>query len=172
MSEETIKLIAIVFGVIIFIKLIKEVFDKNIGRNKNTNNTNLPYTRKDYFLTIPERQFFETLQSIVWDSHIIVPQVVLSSIIRTTSDKKSFWKRQNRINKKTLDFVIFSKPYLQPLVAIEYDWITHEKKDRIERDSFVDATLKTSWIEIIHHKHKISTTQELQTQLSKILNLQ
>lgn len=141
----------------------------DFGLSKWSNNDILPYSKRDYFLTIPERRFYDMLWSVIWSSYVIVPQVVLSSLVKTTANKQSYWKRHNKINKKTLDFVVFKKPYFQPVVAIEFDWVTHERKDRMERDSFVDKVLQLSWINIIHYKPSSSTPEQLQQQLSWIL---
>ena len=141
----------------------------NFWWSNSTNNTVLPYTKKDYFLTISERKFYERLESMITNSQIIVPQVVMSSIVRVNSDKSTFKKRQSKINKKTLDFVIFSKPYFQPILAIEYDGSTHQRVDRIERDSFVDEVLHQSWIKIIHFSHNQWSYESLHWEIQKLL---
>lgn len=135
---------------IIIIAVIVFVFSKRWDYSQTDI---LPYKRKEYLLNIPERKFFEQIQSILPEEYVIYPQVLLSSIIWVHGDKKSFRKRQNKINRKTIDFVIFERQYLKPIWAIEYDGKTHQKPDRAERDSFVDEVLQSAWISIHHHKH-------------------
>ena len=67
--------------------------------------------------------------------------MLLSSIVKVTSSRKTFWKRQNKINRKTIDFVIFSDKYVIPIAAIEYDGSTHNRTDRIQRDELVNSIL-------------------------------
>lgn len=104
-------------------------------------------------MNIPERRFYEQLLNIVPENYVVFPQVVLSSIVAVDTDRKSFWKWQNKINKKTLDFVLFDKKYIKPIAVIEYDGSTHYRKDRVARDEFVDWVLRTANIPILHFRH-------------------
>ena len=112
------------------------------------------YKRKDFLLNIPERRFFEELQKIIPNEYVVFPQVLLSSIVGVSSPKNEFWKYHNKINRKTIDFVIFEKQYLKPIIAIEYDGKTHNRKDRQDRDEFVNEVLKMSGIKSLHIKHQ------------------
>ncbi len=114
----------------------------------------LPFERRNFLLNIPERHFFEKLQVIVPSEYVVFPQVLLSSIIKTSATRKEFWVFHNKINKKTVDFVIFEKQYLRPIVAIEYDGKTHDRKDRQLRDEFVNKALDLAGIKSIHIKHQ------------------
>jgi len=128
----------------------------------------LPYKKKDFLLNIPERKFFEHVQSILPDAYVVFPQIVLSNIVSVDTDRKSFWKRQNKINKKTIDFVIFEKQYLKPVWAIEYDGKTHQRADRIERDNFVNATLTSAHIAILHYKHTWDTLTHVEEFIEQV----
>ena len=101
----------VVIGIIVLV-VILFLFTKKPDYKQTVK---LPYTRKEYLLNIPERKFFEQVISILPETYVIYPQVLLSSIISVHSDKKSFRKRQNKINRKTIDFVIFEKQYLKPV---------------------------------------------------------
>ena len=114
----------------------------------------LPFKRKEFLMNIPERKFFEELQNIISDNHVVFPQVLLSSIVKVISSRKDFWKYYNKINRKTIDYVIFEKPYFMPVLAIEYDGRTHDRDDRQERDDFVDNVLNSAGIKSFHIKHQ------------------
>lgn len=114
----------------------------------------LPFKKKDFLLNTPERIFFEELQKIIPNNYIVLPQIVLSSIVRVVSGQREFWSYQNKINRKTIDFVIFEKQYLKPVIAIEYDGKTHNKPDRQERDLFVNQVLNSAGIKIVHIRHQ------------------
>lgn len=136
----------IVLGVI---AIIVELLSKK-GKLKELDSI---FVKKDYLLNIPERNFFELLQKLLPAEYVCYPQIVLSSIVSVKTDKANFWKYQNSINRKIVDFVIFKKQYLEPLLVIEYDGHTHDKSDRIERDNTVDNVLKTAGINYIHVHH-------------------
>lgn len=112
-----------------------------------------PFKKKEFLLNVPERKFFEALLQKIPANYVVYPQVVLSNIIQYSGDKRLFRQNQTKINKKTLDFVIFEKEYLKPIMAIEYDGSTHDREDRKERDEFVNNALTQVGIKVVHIKH-------------------
>lgn len=122
-------------------------------------------------MSIPERQFYEKLIKLLPTWYVIYPQVVLSNIVSVNSSRKTFRKRQNKINKKTVDFVIFEEPYIKPVAAIEYDGSTHQRKDRVQRDEFVNSVLSSAWIPILHFRHTGSTESDVVQFLDSIKSL-
>lgn len=132
----------------------------------------LPFKRKDFLLNIPERKFFEGLQQIIPVEYVVFPQIVLSNIVKVSSSRKEFWTYQNKINRKTIDFVIFEKQYLKPIVAIEYDGKTHGRKDRQERDIFVNKVLESAGIKSIHISHQKNINfEEIKNKINELLTL-
>ena len=113
------------------------------------------YRKKEYLLNVPERKFFEALQKLLPSEYICFPQMVLNNIIavKREEDKKDYWTHKNKINKKTIDFVVFTKQNLQPVLAIEYDDWSHTRSDRRARDEFVNNAIKSSGLDIVHIKH-------------------
>lgn len=120
----------------------------------------LPYKKKQFLLNISERKVFEFLSAALPNDYVIFPQIGLKSIIRTTARGRDFRSYQNRIDKKIVDFVIFEKTNLVPVLAIEYDGPTHGRADRKERDKFVDDALESAGMKIIHIKHERSLNLE------------
>ena len=111
-------------------------------------NIQLPYSKTNYLLTIPERRFYEKLCAMIPENLTILPQVAISSIVKVISHQITFKIRRKKISNKKIDFVIFKKRFLEPVLAIEYDDKTHERSDRKARDSFVNKVLDSSWIPI------------------------
>jgi hypothetical protein len=135
--------------IIVIIAIVSKLLDKK-GILKEDNNV---YVKKEFLLNIPERQFFEILQRLLPTDYVCYPQILLSNILSVKTAKNEFWKYQNKINRKTVDFVIFKKPYLQPILAIEYDGHTHDRPDRKTRDEFVNDVIHNSNLAIVHIKH-------------------
>lgn len=121
---------------------------------KNAIPESFPFVKKECLLNQAERVFYEKLLVILPQDKVIFPQVVLSNIIKCNTSKDKFWKYQNKINKKTVDFVIFDKKNLQPILVIEYDGSTHDRPDRIKRDDFVAGALVAAGIKLVRVKHK------------------
>ncbi len=113
-----------------------------------------PFRRRKYLMSVPERKFYEHLLSeIDADTYAVFPQVPLSRVIEVSVGGKEFWRYFNRINKKIVDFVVFKKPYYEPVLVIEYDDETHTRKDRKKRDIFLDSALKAANVPVIHVKY-------------------
>jgi hypothetical protein len=103
-------------------------------------------------MTIAEREFFGVLKEVIKDRYYIIPQVVISDIVYFSATGRDYYKYRSKIDKKRIDFVIFSKDTLTPGVAIELDDSTHNREDRIDRDHFVDSVMKRVGIKIVHIK--------------------
>ena len=56
----------------------------------------------------------------------------------------------NKIKSKHIDFVICDNSTLKPLICLELDDSSHNRKDRIERDQFIDDVFNSIGYEIIH----------------------
>lgn len=116
-----------------------------------------PFRKKQYLMTQTERKFFGILQEVIKDKYFIMPQVALSRIIEPQNGQakygpNSWYSDFNRINKKTVDFVVFDKVYLSPLLVIELDDYTHNYFSRQQRDDFLDGALKAADLNILHIK--------------------
>lgn len=142
----------IFIGIIVLVVIIRIVYNYFWGEEDERDDFKI-YKRKEFLLNIPERRFFEELQQSLPSNFSVFPQVVLSSIICVNGSIKNFWTYQNKINRKTIDFVIFEKPYFKPVLAIEYDGKSHDGFKRKERDNFVNEALKSAGIKIIHVRH-------------------
>ncbi|MCF6276918.1 MAG: DUF2726 domain-containing protein [Candidatus Magasanikbacteria bacterium] len=158
--------IAIVLGILFY--FFKDKISIFLQEEEKT----LPFKRKDFLLNIPERQFFERLQSIIPTEYIVFPQIVLSNIVKVSSSRKDFWTYQNKINRKTIDFVIFEKQYLKPIIAIEYNGKTHNRSDRQKRDEFVNRVLELVGIKSLHIKHQKNINfEEVKNKINELLIL-
>ncbi len=106
--------------------------------------TPLPYVRREGLLNLSERQCYIKLMHIIPSGYIVIPQVVLTNLVNAKWNQWVKWYRgrRSKIDKKTVDFAVFSTPNLVPVLAIEYNWPTHNQPDRKERDEFVKKVLE------------------------------
>lgn len=133
--------LVLIFLVLIVLKVILEFTKKN---NK------FPYTKKKYFLTPTEQKFYGMLHEWFQDKYYIFPQIHLSSLIEVANSERKQYTYLNKIDRKSIDFVLFDKLNMLPLLAIELDDYTHTFDKRIERDRFVDDVFKIANIPITH----------------------
>lgn len=145
MTTEIIIFIVFILGVVFIVSLLKKSDSK-------TTEKYLPYVKKEYLMTKTEHEFFKVLEQAVQDKYYIVPQVQLSNLVQVEKDKKSQYSLRNKINLKSVDFVLFNKEYYTPYLIIELDDSSHLREDRQIRDSFVDSALNKVGIKIVHIK--------------------
>ncbi len=129
---------------------------------------NLPFKRKEFLMNVPERKFFEELRKIIPDNYEAFPQVVLGSVVYPNS-KYEYNKWRNKINRKTIDYVIFEKPYYKPTIAIEYNGRTHNYPNRIERDFEVKKILDSAGIKNFSVWHNNVNFEEIKNRINEIL---
>ncbi len=162
--EFLLLMIVIILGILFY--FFKDKISIFLQQEEKT----LPFKRKDFLLNTPERKFFESLQQITPAEYVVFPQIVLSNVVKTSSSRKKFWTYQNKINRKTIDFVIFERQYLKPIVAIEYDGKTHNRSDRQKRDAFVNRVLESAGIKSLHIKHQKNINfEEVKNKITELL---
>jgi very-short-patch-repair endonuclease len=129
---------------------------KKDGPEAKEERKDLPYVKKQYLMTNAERNFFKVLKEAVGDKYYIVPQVALKNIVEVNRYERMKKTYQNKIDRKSLDFVLFDTEYFTPQIVIELDDISHELPARESRDNFVDAIMLKVGIRIKHIKTSFS----------------
>jgi len=131
----------VIFGFIFYIKLREQ---------KPKEERELPYKKKEGLMTKAEKEFFDVLERVASNRYYIIPQVKISNLalVSGTVNYKTYL---NKIDRKTVDFVLFDKQF-SPVMAIELDDSSHNNTSRRERDNFVDEVMNTIGLKIIHIK--------------------
>lgn len=113
--------------------------------------SDLPYKRKRYLLTKPEKYFFNLLSDAVPDVYICpqVPYGAILNVVATGRRYTSFW---NRVQAKRVDFLICNRRTLSPLVAVELDDSSHSRPKRIARDAFVEEACSAAGLPILRFR--------------------
>lgn len=94
-------------------------------------------------MTPNELEFFGRLRSALPDFEIF-PQVAMSAVIKTLRvDEANNVAARNRIDRKVIDFVIYTKAY-QLVCLVELDDKTHNSMRDVDRDALTaSAKIKT-----------------------------
>lgn len=141
-------LFAILLGVLYF---LKGKFNLNIiSEEKEQSDDYKHYVKKNYLMSIAEHEFYKVLKETIKDKYYIVPQVQLSKIIEVNKYEKNKRVYRNKIDRKSVDFVMFNKEHFTPYMVIELDDSSHMLPEREERDDFVDSILNRVGIKTIH----------------------
>ena len=123
-------------------------------RNKETSSEkseNLPYVLKGCLISKAERSFFGVLEQVTDSSkYYLFPQVSLGNLVDVEKGTRPYQTHRNRVDRKSLDFVLCDRSTLSPVLAIELDDSSHDREDRQERDAFVDRVLAKAGLPLLH----------------------
>ena len=124
------------------------------SRNKRTSSEkseDLPYVLKRYLMSKAERSFFGMLEQVADSSrYYIFPQVSLNNLVTVEKGTGSYQAFHNKVDRKSVDFVLFDRSTISPVLALELDDASHDREDRQERDAFVDGVLAKAGLPLLH----------------------
>ena len=124
------------------------------------------YTRKDFLISRPEHEFFDILVELVGGQYHIFTQVHLPTVLEHKVVGQNWKGAFSHINGKSVDFVLCDKAYIKPLLAIELDDKSHERLDRIERDSEVERMLQEAGVPLVRFaNHGTFDKEEIKKQI-------
>lgn len=105
------------------------------------------YSLRPSVLTPAELSFFHVLRSIT--PYYIAPKVRLADFL-TVSSKANYQAAFNRIAAKHVDFLLCDPRTMQPVLAIELDDKSHNRRNRKDRDALVDAIYQQAALPVMH----------------------
>lgn len=128
-----------------------------------------PYEKKPAMMSRNEQAFYYALLRAVGKQYDVFAMVRIADLLVVdTVQKRQSW--QNRINCKHIDFVLCDMKTQEPLLAIEVDDRSHQRKDRQERDYFVDrafAAAQLPLLRVVATRNYV--TKEVQQVVNEIL---
>lgn len=94
------------------------------------------YSLRSKFFSRTELAFYRALTRAVGTRYSVFAKVRLLDLcsIAPTRD----YTAMNRVSAKHVDFLLCEPSTFAPVAAIEVDGTSHERRDRIERDAFVE----------------------------------
>jgi len=122
------------------------------GKSSNTSNSLPKIQVNKYFVSNAEADFFRILKRVVGDRGHVLAQVSLRQLLwlpgnNQSNPGRSAW--QNRIDKKSVDFVVCDSATLTPKLVIELDEPSHARPERQTRDEQVDAVLQAAKLPVL-----------------------
>src|SRR6188474_1907125 len=97
----------------------------------------LPYFSRRFLLSKGEAAFYHALRAALPAGLCIAPKVRVSDVIGCDG---AAWKQGfgGRISQKHVDFVLVDSKSTEIVLIVELDDKTHRRRDRSERDEFLD----------------------------------
>ena len=109
----------------------------------------LPYRQRDDFLSAAELSFYRVLTIGLGESYHVCPKVNLGDIFFVSGSHKKYLHR-NKIDRKHVDFLLCDLATLKPVLGIELDDASHNRRDRQGRDLFVDQVFEVAGLPLLH----------------------
>ncbi len=123
----------LLFGLLILIFLILGAISLFQSQSVSENVQNLPYKLRPSVFNRSETAFFIELKKQLPEGFNIFPKIRIIDFIDPNSRE---YKWRNKIWAKHIDFLICDSNF-KPVLAIELNGKSHQRKDRVERDEFI-----------------------------------
>ncbi len=110
-----------------------------------------PYTRTPSLFTPAERSFLGVLDLAAGKDFRVFGKVRVGDVLtpRAGQDRSTRQTALNRINRKHFDFILCRPDDLTVLCAIELNDASHQRKDRQERDEFLEKACQSAGLPLI-----------------------
>jgi hypothetical protein len=110
--------------------------------------TELPYRQRDDFLSPAEFSFYRVLCTVVGDQGVVCPKVNLADIfyVARPNENQSY---RNKIDRKHVDFLVCDPTTMRLRFGIELDDASHGRRDRQDRDEFVEAVFEVAGLPLL-----------------------
>jgi len=121
-------------------------------------------------MSVAERAFMGVLRDAVGDLYAIAPQMSLGALLYVPARVERATSWRNRIDRKTVDFVLLEPQRLRPVAVVELDDASHAQDRRTERDRWVDEVCRAAELPIVHIKARKSYhVRELRATILKVI---
>ncbi|MFZ1242646.1 MAG: DUF2726 domain-containing protein [Candidatus Saccharimonas sp.] len=111
------------------------------------------YVRKQGIMTSAEVDFYKRLQQVVGDRYLIFPQIHLSSLA-TNKTTGSYWKAGfQRLNRRSVDYVLVDPETLQAVYAVELDDKTHDTEKSRAADTIKTEILQQIGLPLVRFRN-------------------
>lgn len=111
-----------------------------------------PYRRQQWLFTKAEWQFYRALKQALEPELLIFAKVRIADVLSVQGPKtrsQGWWKAFTRISSKHVDFVLCRPGNGEILCAIELDDRSHAKRERRQRDQFVNQAFSAAELPLL-----------------------
>lgn len=132
------------FALIPFLGVLWYVFNRIGGGGRA-----YPYRKKLAVMSRNEQDFYRALLRASGSTYDVFGMVRMADLLEVDkgTPKRQTW--QNRINCKHIDFVLCDPRTQEAILAIEVDDRSHERRDRQDRDYFVDRAFDAAGLPLL-----------------------
>lgn len=157
-------------AVLVIIAVLAAVIKVLVQKGKGP--ADYPYQKEPTLFSPAERSFLGVLEQAIGDQFRIMGKVRLADVIKVKPGlaRPAWQKAFNRIQSKHLDFVACDPNDLSVQFAVELDDKSHDREDRQDRDTFLDAAMKKAGVSVVRFAAKAGySVQEVRETLERKL---
>lgn len=118
------------------------------------------YARKDRIMTDAESAFYKRLSAIASGRYVIFPQVHLSSLATNKTTGKYYKLGFQRINRRSVDYILADPLTLQAVYAVELDDSTHDTPKGRAVDALKNDILRQINLPLVRFRNVEQMTDE------------
>jgi hypothetical protein len=130
-----------------------------------------PYKVRDDFLSAAELSLYHVLMQVVSTRAVVLTKVRLADLFyvqRLNENRAAF----NRIAQRHVDYLLCHPQTMQPLLGVELDDVSHARKDRAERDDFVDNAFAAAGLPLLRvPAQRAYNTRDLAEKINRYLTV-
>lgn len=106
------------------------------------------YELNQAILTRAEMKFFASLKKVVGEKYLILMKTRLADIF-STKNGSGYYSALNKITAKHIDFLLCEPDSFEPVLGIELNDSSHKRRDRKERDAFVNRLFEQTELSLL-----------------------
>jgi hypothetical protein len=166
MSHSLAAIIVVVLALAAVLVAVKTVLSRD-----NRKPQNCPYEKAPALFSPAELSFLGVLEQACEGKYRFMGKVRLADLVQVRAgiDRGDRRGAFNRIKSKHVDMVACDPATLAVRFVVELDDKTHGRRDREDRDRFVDDVLQTAGIPVFHFTAQRGySVREIQAELSKV----
>lgn len=128
------------------------------------------FKKKESLLRQDELEFYNVLQGIINNQYTVLPQVRLSDLVSIKNDSRDHENLYHVLGNKSVDYAVFTKATMAPVLAIELNGASHFAANRQNRDQVVKALLEGVGINFLPVDKNSYKKEELSEKLKNLLS--
>lgn len=142
--------VALILAVAIWLKhALGRKRPTSVAHRVESSSEPFPYKKAQYLLSATERTFYDTVRLAVGGRYTVFAKVRMIDVLSLPQDAPGYQTAFNKVIQKQLDFVLFAPDSAEPVLVIELDDRSHQRRDRQDRDGFVNDVFKAARISIL-----------------------
>ncbi len=153
-------LTTLVIVVAVLVAIVSKFKLASVRQTSRSMSSPYRYIRRSHIMTESETYFYKRLQKIVDGRYLVFPQIHLSSLANNITTGKYYKAGFQRINRRSVDYVLADIETLQAVYAVELDDRTHDTQKGEANDVLKQEILEQIQVPLVRFRNVRDMTDE------------